>query len=456
MNEMYQKGSPNGLPRVSVPIFPGCEPVDRLFAVVYLLAGYGFIYLCSSDYFLYGPEFERNLGIFTVFYAVVVLAYLWGKEIRPPKESWFWLAVMLAVGVSYAFWSALYILQFLALLAIAAYWTLSASGRLLKGGQTSRWIFFDGCNALAVVPFGNFGCQVRTLFYESDAGERGEQKKTSGKAGSVLLGIVIVLPALAIILPLLSSADAGFRSLMGGLTDYISDHLLVIVVRMLFAVPVSFYLFGLIFGGIHGRNTERFQEEKLLETAGQLRRVPDTAICTALLIVCLVYGLFMVIQGNYLFSAFIGRIPEGFTYSEYARRGFFELCQIGVWNLIFTWLAGACSRTDRREHKGLGFLTVLLSVLTLLLLVTAVSKMGMYISVYGLTVYRILTLIFMLWMGLVFTCIIIHQKREFPIVRFCVMAGAVMFCLMCVFPIEHWTGQCAPGSCIICVQRLGN
>ncbi len=437
MNKYDQKGSQDCLPRVSAPVFPKCEPIDRLFAAVYLLVGYGFIYLCS------GNNFERNLGIFTVFYAAVVLTYLWGKEIRPPKESWFWLAVMLAVGIPYAFWSVLYILQFLALLAVSAYWTLSASGRLLKGGQTSRWVFFDGCNALAVVPFSNLGCEARILFHDFGAGQKEAQKKVSGRAGSILLGIVIVIPVLVIILPLLSSADAGFQSLMsdltGNLADYISNHLLVIFVRVLFAVPVSFYLFGLIFGGIHGRNTDRFQEEKLLETGGQLRKVPDAAICTALLIVCLIYCLFMAIQGRYLFSAFNGMLPEGFTYSEYARRGFFELCQIGVWNLIFTWLAGACSRTDRRGHRGLGFLTVLLSVLTLLLLVTAVSKMGMYISVYGLTVYRILPLIFMLWVGLVFVCILVRQKREFAIVRFCVMAGAVMFCLMCVFPIEYWT-----------------
>lgn len=436
MNEYDQKGSQNCLPRVSVPVFPKCEPVDRLFAVVYLLVGYGFVCLCSSI------DFERNLAVFTVFYAMVVLIYLWGKEICPPKESWFWLAVMLAVGIPYAFWTVLYILQFLALLAVAAYWTLSASGRLLKEGRTSRWVFFDGCNALAVVPFCNFGCQVRILFHESDHGQKEERKKSSPKAGAVLLGIVIVLPLLFIILPLLSSADAGFQSLMenlaGNLTEYISDHLLVIFVRILFAIPVSLYLFGLVFGGIHGRYTDRFQERKLLESGRQARRVPDTAICMALVIICLVYCLFMAIQGNYLFSAFTGNIPKGFTYSEYARRGFFELCQIGVWNLIFTWLMGACSRTDRREHKGLGFLTVLLSVLTLLLLATAVGKMGMYISVYGLTVRRILPLIFMLWMGLVFVCIIVHQKREFPVVRLCVMAGAVMFCLICVFPIEYW------------------
>lgn len=426
-----QKGGRECLPRVSAPIFEACEPVDRLFAAVYLLIGYGFIYLCSSS------NFERNLAVFTVFYAVVVMSYLRGKEIRPPKESWFWLAVMLMVGISYAFWSVLYFLQFLALLAVAAYWTLSASGRLLKEGKTSRWVFFDGCNALAVVPFCNFGCQIQVI--SQKIGQENHKKKESGKVGAVLLGFVMAIPVLVIVLPLLSSADAEFQALAGSLADYISAHLLVILVRMIFAVPVSCYLFGLAFGGTHKRNTDRFQEEKLEEAGKKVRVVPNTAVCTALLVLCIVYCLFIAIQGNYLFSAFTGKIPDNFTYSEYARRGFFELCQIGAWNLIFTGASAVCSRTDRREHRGLGKLTVLLAVLTLFLLATAVSKMGMYISVYGLTVYRILPLLFMFWMGLVFVCIMVCQKKDFPAVRLCVIAGAVLLCLVCVFPVEHWT-----------------
>ncbi len=430
MEEKMEESRQECLLRVSAPVFEKCEPADRLFAVIYLLAGYGFVWLCSSD------GFERNLAVYTIFYAAVVLCYLWAKEIRPPKESWFWLAVMLAVGIPYGFWTVLYILQFLALLLVAAYWTLSASGRLLEDGRTSRWVFFDGWNALAVVPFCNFGCQMRVL--SGGSGDRGGGKGT-GRIQAVLLGLVIVLPVLVIILPLLASADAGFQSLVGDLGVYVSGHLWVIFVRMLFAVPVSLYLFGLAFGGIHGKNTDRFQTEKLQNAGDCVRIVPDTAVCTALPVICLVYCLFVGLQGNYLFSAFTGRIPENFTYSEYARRGFFELCQIGVWNMVFTGAACACSRTERRAHKGLGALTVLLSVLTLLLVATAVSKLGMYIRVYGLTVYRILPLVFLVWMGLVFVCAILRQTRDFQMVRLCVMAGAVLFCMICICPVEHWT-----------------
>lgn len=431
MSHRYQEGSQNSLPCISAPVFTKNEAIDRVFAAVYLLVGYSFVYLFT------GAVDTWAFSAFTIFYAAIVLLYLWGKEIHPSKESWFWLAVLLAMAIPFSFWTVLYTIQILAVMAVAAYWTLAASGRLLETDRTSRWVFFDGCNALAIVPFCNFTCQMRILIGSSgEAAGDGDREKG---IGSVLLGLLFAVPVLVIILPILSEADAGFERLAGNLVLYIQEHLLNVLFRAILAVPVSLYLYGLIFGSINGRNTDRIQVEKLQETGRKIRRIPDTAVCTMLTVVCLVYLLFIGIQGNYLFAAFLGRLPADFTYAEYARRGFFELCQTGVWNLIILGGSGMLSRSRSREHRGLGFLTVLLSVLNLLLIATAVSKMGMYIRVYGLTVMRILPMVFMVWMALVFLCVIIRQRRAVPMMRFCVMAGAVLFCLLCVFPVERWT-----------------
>lgn len=431
MNHMNQEGSPNSLPYISAPVFSENKAVDRVFAAVYLLVGYGFVYVFTGAYNTW------SLSVFTVFYAAVVLLYLWGKEIRPAAESWFWLAVLLAIGIPFAFWSVLQVLQILALMAAAAYWTLSASGRLMEEKRTSQWFFFDCWNALAAVPFCNFTCQIRVFTGDNkeDTKEGSEEKRWS----AVFLGLLLAVPVLVVILPLLARADAGFEHLAGSLVRYIQAHLFIVVLRLALAVPVSLYLYGLAFGGISGRNTDLFRKEELRETGRKVRKIPDMTVCTVLLIVCLIYVLFIGIQGNYLFAAFLGKLPEDFTYAEYARRGFFELCQIGVWNLVILGGAGLFSKSRSREHRGLGALAVLLSVLNLLLIATAVSKMGMYISVYGLTVMRILPLVFMLWMALVFLCVIVRQKKVFPAVRLCVMAGAVLFCLLCVFPVERWT-----------------
>lgn len=54
--------------------------IDRIFALVYLAVGYGFIYTFSS------MNFEKHIAIFTVFYAATVLFYLFTKNIKPAKE----------------------------------------------------------------------------------------------------------------------------------------------------------------------------------------------------------------------------------------------------------------------------------------------------------------------------------------------------------------------------------
>lgn len=405
------------------------EIVDKIFAVLYLFIGYVFIYIFTATYNMW------DLSLFTLFYALVVLMYLWAKDVRPPKESWFWLAVLLAIGVPYAFWSVLYGFQVLALMGAAAYWTLSASGRLLQNGATSQWIFFDGWNAFAAVPFGNFGSQVRVLM---NRGKEETQEKEDHPLGAVLLGIVLVIPVLIIILPLLSNADAGFERMVGGIVDYIREHLLLVLIRGVFAVPVSFYLYGLIFGGISGRKTDTVRTEKLAAAGRQVKRVPYVAACTVLTVICLIYLLFMGIQGNYLFAAFMGKLPGDFTYAEYARRGFFELCQIGFWNLLILGGVQLFAREEGQSGKALGYLKLLLHGLTLLLILTAVSKLGMYILVYGLTVNRVIPMVFLIWMAMVFVALMIRQRKQIPVARFCIMAGAVLFCTLCVFPVESW------------------
>jgi len=432
MKHMYQEGSQDSLPYNScVSVFPKNDTADRIFAFVYLLAGYSFVYV-----FMDGTD-TWMLSAYTVFYAAVVLLYLRGKNIYPSKESWFWLGVLLSIGIPFAFWSVLHIFQILALMAVAAYWTLAASGRLIFQNRTSQWVFFDGWNALEVVPFCNFTCQIRVLAGSISGG--GEKRDKQSRPKSILLGLVLAVPMLFIILPLLSDADAGFEQIAGSLAGYIQGHLLRIILRMFLALLVSSYLYGLIFGGIHGRNTDRIHTEELQKIGEEIRLVPDTAVCTALAVICLVYTLFMGIQGNYLFAAFTGKLPWDFTYAEYARRGFFELCRIGAWNLMILWLSGMFSKSRSYEHRGLSFFTVLLSVLTLLLIATAAGKLGLYISVYGLTVNRIVPMTFLVWMGIVFVCMVLRQRREFPVVRICVMTGAALFCLLCIVPVEHWS-----------------
>ena len=67
---------------------------------------------------------------------------------------------------------------------------------------------------------------------------------------------------------------------------------------------------------------------------------------------------------------------------------------------------------------------------------TAIGKMFLYISAYGLTAYRILSLTFMLWLTIIFVGWIIRQWRTFPLARISILTGAVLYTLLCVLPVS--------------------
>ena len=129
------------------------------------------------------------------------------------------------------------------------------------------------------------------------------------------------------------------------------------------------------------------------DIAGNLDRV---VAYTVLSVVCAVYLFFLFVQFNYMFFAFGGKLPGGFIYSEYARRGFFELVAIAAINLgllvafyLFT------AKKDGGIAKFLRGYLLTLSGITVVIIASAVSKMVMYMQVYGLTQLRVYTSWFM-------------------------------------------------------------
>lgn len=398
---------------------------DSLFAFLYLIVGFCFIYTFTSGFL------DRYIGVFTIIYAATVLVYLHKRKITLTKESYFWLVILLGIGVPYGFYNVMGEFQTLVLMAVAAYFTLTATGNLIEEGKSSQWVIADGLNALLVVPFCNFGCQayiIKASLHKSKFG------KTLMAIG---LGLCIAVPILVIALPLLAKADVGFAEMIREIWAYLYKYLFENVVRIIMSLPVSAYLFGLVYGGLSHRNTERFHKDDIRKSLEKAHCVPDIAVNTAIFIVCSIYVLFIGLQGTYLFSAFTGITPDNFTFAEYARQGFFELCQIAVLNVIIILGANAFSKTKRCDSNLLKWMNVLLSVLTLLLIITAMSKMGLYIFSYGFTVKRVLTSVFMVWLFSIFSLSIVWKWKQIPIIKYALFIGVVLFCGLCILPIEY-------------------
>ena len=92
----------------------------------------------------------------------------------------------------------------------------------------------------------------------------------------------------------------------------------------------------------------------------------------------------------------------GLTYAEYARQGFFQLLAVAAITLVA--LVGLRAVTDlsdpvhRRRFTVLGEVAI---ALTLVILAVALRRLGLYTDAYGLTMLRLFSLVFTLWIGTV-------------------------------------------------------
>lgn len=400
---------------------------DHIFAGLYVILGI-LMWNC-----LCMENFARGLSMFSILYIITVLAYAGLKKFPITGEKIFWTLILLGISLPYGFYSVFDFGQTLMIFLVAAYWTLVITEGLLWKGQTSSWILLDSWNGLIALPILNFLCQIRLIFQTFS--EKREEKKDWRM---VLLGILISIPALLVIIPILAQADTEFRSLVDTILDALGEDFRILIWRGIVGILLGAFMFGTLYGGVYKRHVKEEECIRFHEESGRVFRfVSDIAVLTFGIIVSAVYVLFIGLQARYLFSAFFGILPEAYTYAQYARQGFFELCVIALLNASFLIAMNGCAKTPRRKNRGLLLENGILGALTLLLLTTAASKLGMYIVAYGFTVKRCISSIFLIWLFLVFILVLIYQKKNIPLVRWSVFAGAVFFTLLCVLPVEQ-------------------
>ncbi|MBZ0300919.1 MAG: DUF4173 domain-containing protein [Anaerolineae bacterium] len=120
-------------------------------------------------------------------------------------------------------------------------------------------------------------------------------------------------------------------------------------------------------------------------------------------LVDLLFGLFVLIQLAYFFGGEAFLSERGLTYSQYARRGFFELAAVSVLTLgLVLWLNHITVRVERRERRIFIGLSIVVVALTSVMLVSAAQRMYLYEQAYGFTHLRVFTHVFMLWLGILF------------------------------------------------------
>ena len=131
----------------------------------------------------------------------------------------------------------------------------------------------------------------------------------------------------------------------------------------------------------------------------------------------LLFLSFVGVQARYFFGgAKMVQVSSTLTYAEYARRGFFELVWVTALALPILLAAHWLLRKENPAHERVFRLLAGMQVaLLFVIMASAIGRMRLYQSEYGLTELRLYTTAFMGWLALVFVwfaATVLRGQRE--------------------------------------------
>ncbi len=261
-------------------------------------------------------------------------------------------------------------------------------------------------------------------------------KKGSGKRIlKILAGLAIsFIPTTFIVLAL--SYDDSFTELFWKVFRMFKDfNILSQIAALIVGLLISIYVFGLYVSSSNPEKKIFIKADDCRNFGKTIRFVPVLTTVFALLPIAVVYIIFFISQWQYYVSAFTGILPKGVeSYAEYARSGFFQLCIVSVVNFLILFAVYVfLKRNTKGDDLVLKVISVIFSLMTLVLIGTALAKMCLYISEYGLTELRFLAFWFMSLLAVIFLLIILKQFiRPLKLVpcsaiAFTLMFGALIF-----------------------------
>jgi hypothetical protein len=229
----------------------------------------------------------------------------------------------------------------------------------------------------------------------------------------VMRGLVIAVPVVFCFGSLLASADVVFNQKLDDLfeSEKIAEYILQLVL-----ILVSAYAFiGIVLHSAMSSRDEKISNE------GQAVIKPFLGFAEAMVVlgsVALLFLAFVVIQFQYFFGGQTNIGVQGFTYSQYARRGFNELVVVAFFSLVL--ILGLSTLTKRvydNQKKIYSGLSIAVVGLVMVILVSAYQRLTLAIDWHGFSRLRLYPRVFLIWLGILFIIVALlelyHRERYF-------------------------------------------
>lgn len=300
-------------------------------------------------------------------------------------------------------------------------WSVTA---YVKGGMTM--LFGGVVNAIA--PVYDLAACWKLRHSNSANGEKNVNRGRLFK--SVGIGLLIAFPMAMFIAILLASADAVFGGLMYDILTFSID---IDAFEDVIGITVLVMAVFAMCYGIFAYNVEP-QNIKTIDNMARTGKT-DWDSCIAVTVNGVMCVMYVIFSGIQIVSLFLGKLPEGYTYSSYARHGFFELVFVCLFNIILV----LCTLAYFGSSRILQTLLTIICGCTYIMTASSAYRMILYISSYHLTFLRLLVLWGLAMIAVVMTGVLVYTyNQKFSLFRFVLMTLTVgWLCFSAAHP-DFW------------------
>lgn len=357
---------------------------------------------------------RRAPGVNFAIYVILCLAgglyLLLGVEKTKPARGALWLLIPILFFAAVTFVRAEPMTSFLSHAL-----TLFLMGLLAITFLGGRWIWYGLWDY--VTGFLKLGGNmlVKPLSFSAEARKERAESGAPAKRSvwPVIRGVVIALPVIAIFASLLASADAVFEARLQDFLDFLNiENLAEYIFRLSYILIGAYLLAGVFLHAAANSKDEKLLNEDKLILAPFLGFIESVIVLGS---VALLFALFVVIQFQYFFGGQANIHIDGYTYSEYARRGFGELVAVAFFSLLLILGLGAVTKRETEsQRKTFSGLSIGIVALVLVMLVSAYRRLVLYETAYGFSELRTYTHVFMIWLGLLLVATVVLEilRRE--------------------------------------------
>ncbi|MCP3742123.1 DUF4153 domain-containing protein [Rossellomorea sp. BNER] len=289
-----------------------------------------------------------------------------------------------------------------------------------------RLQFFGYYFQMLFIPFRYIGDLLKLFSAKLQCKLNRHENKTFKK---IVHGLLISVPIILFATILLVSADHQFARLLGEIPHYFMRFDIVDAIRLIYILVIGLGIF-LFVGSMLNYNIVSKEVGKKIEN-----RWDSITIITVLIVLNGLYVLFAAVQFQYLFN---DSLVTGLTFSQYARRGFFELITVSIlnWTILISVIKFQNRDGLRRVVQAM---LSLLIIMTGILLYSAFIRLQLYEEVYGYTILRVLAHSLMIFMAiiLVYTFIKVWITR-LSLIHFYFITAILYFSFLNVWDIDGW------------------